>query len=152
MVRHLPSLGIRGRLRIHFSAARASVAVALFLGRSRILRSCGPRHPAHWKSDSPFHGVERASATGHGLHRALAKETAILAPLALGGWELIGMFVRRNSLRKLWMDGGVRTSNISSGWRIASLLCPAFPLAVCYAYHYAHTGYVFGNPEFFRYN
>jgi len=83
---------------------------------------------------------------------ALAKETAILAPLALGGWELIGMFVRRNSLRKLWMDGGVRTSNISSGWRIASLLCPAFPLAVWYAYHYAHTGYVFGNPEFFRYN
>jgi dolichyl-phosphate-mannose-protein mannosyltransferase len=83
---------------------------------------------------------------------ALAKETAILAPLALCGWELIGMFVRRNSLRRLWMDGGIRTSNISSGWRIASLLCPALPLAVWYGYHYAHTGYVFGNPEFFRYN
>jgi 4-amino-4-deoxy-L-arabinose transferase-like glycosyltransferase len=27
-----------------------------------------------------------------------------------------------------------------------------FPLALWYAYHYAHTGRVFGNPEFFRYN
>jgi hypothetical protein len=26
------------------------------------------------------------------------------------------------------------------------------PLALWYAYHYARTGYVFGNPEFFRYN
>ena len=25
-------------------------------------------------------------------------------------------------------------------------------MALWYAYHYAHTGYVFGNPEFFRYN
>ncbi len=28
----------------------------------------------------------------------------------------------------------------------------AIPLAVWYAYHYARTGFVFGNPEFFRYN
>ena len=32
------------------------------------------------------------------------------------------------------------------------LLIPALPLALWYAYHYARTGYVFGNPEFFRYN
>ncbi len=36
--------------------------------------------------------------------------------------------------------------------RIASLLIPALPLSLWYAYHYARTGYVFGNPEFFRYN
>jgi hypothetical protein len=36
--------------------------------------------------------------------------------------------------------------------RIASLLIPVLPLALWYGYHYAHTGYVFGNPEFFRYN
>ena len=33
-----------------------------------------------------------------------------------------------------------------------SLLLPVLPLALWYAYHYARTGYVFGNPEFFRYN
>ena len=36
--------------------------------------------------------------------------------------------------------------------RIAALLVPALPLALWYVYHYARTGYVFGNPEFFRYN
>jgi hypothetical protein len=32
------------------------------------------------------------------------------------------------------------------------LIIPAIPLALWYAYHYFRTGYVFGNPEFFRYN
>ena len=33
-----------------------------------------------------------------------------------------------------------------------SLLLPLLPLALWLAYHYHRTGYVFGNPEFFRYN
>ena len=81
---------------------------------------------------------------------AVAKETAILAPLCLAVWEIVGMFARRSSLRGLWMDG--RDSKAGSIRRIASLLLPALPLALWYAYHYARTGYVFGNPEFFRYN
>ncbi len=76
---------------------------------------------------------------------ALAKETAILAPLALAGWETIGFAARGKSVRRLWWSG-------ASGGRIARLLAPALPLALWYAYHYARTGYVFGNPEFFRYN
>ena len=36
--------------------------------------------------------------------------------------------------------------------RILPLLAPLLPLTLWYAYHYARTGYVFGNPEFFRYN
>jgi hypothetical protein len=36
--------------------------------------------------------------------------------------------------------------------RSASLLPPVVVLSLWYAYHYARTGYVFGNPEFFRYN
>ena len=32
------------------------------------------------------------------------------------------------------------------------LLTPLFPLALWFAYHYARTGYIFGNPDFFRYN
>jgi len=86
---------------------------------------------------------------------ALTKETAILAPVSLAGWEAIGMLGRHKRLRKLWMrseDANSDSANRSSTWRIASLLIPVFPLASWYAYHYAQTGYVFGNPEFFRYN
>jgi hypothetical protein len=32
------------------------------------------------------------------------------------------------------------------------LLLPLIPLALWYAFHYQRTGFVFGNPEFFRYN
>jgi hypothetical protein len=82
---------------------------------------------------------------------ALAKETAILAPLALAGWEIAGWLARGSAMRNLWMDGGVEKLKISSA-RLASLLAPALPLVLWYVYHFARTGYVFGNPEFFRYN
>lgn len=36
-----------------------------------------------------------------------------------------------------------------SAWPLSITL---LPLALWYAYHYARTGFVFGNPEFFRYN
>ncbi|MFZ0588234.1 MAG: glycosyltransferase family 39 protein [Candidatus Sulfotelmatobacter sp.] len=81
---------------------------------------------------------------------ALAKETAILAPMALVCWEVVGLLARKSSLQELWLDRGDCGSR--TGSRIASLLIPAMPLALWYTYHYARTGYVFGNPEFFRYN
>jgi hypothetical protein len=40
----------------------------------------------------------------------------------------------------------------SSGRRVVALLVPVVPLALWFGYHYVRTGYVFGNPEFFRYN
>jgi hypothetical protein len=83
---------------------------------------------------------------------ALTKETAILAPLALAGWEMVGLLLRKSSLRKLWLSGSDLESKTGSVQRIAALLIPAVPLALWYAYHYVHTGYVFGNPEFVRYN
>jgi hypothetical protein len=83
---------------------------------------------------------------------ALAKETAILAPVALAGWEIMGLFARKSSLRNLWLHGKDPESNTRSAQRIAWLLIPALPLVLWYVYHYARTGYVFGNPEFFRYN
>ena len=87
---------------------------------------------------------------------ALAKETAIIAPIALAGWEIIGLLTgllaRKGTLRKLWLNGSETKSNIGPVRRVAWLLTPALPLALWYVYHYAHTGYVFGNPEFFRYN
>ena len=88
---------------------------------------------------------------------ALAKETAILAPVALAGWEIVGLISRKSSMRNLWLDGnldsnGQRSTAPDSARRIALLLIPVLPLSLWYVYHFVHTGYVFGNPEFFRYN
>jgi Dolichyl-phosphate-mannose-protein mannosyltransferase len=100
----------------------------------------------------------------------LAKETAILAPLALFTWELLkALWTWQGAVsppeEKLWIrirvclqayrkspkmdqalaaEGGVQ--------RGAPLLFPLIPLALWYAFHYARTGFIFGNPEFFRYN
>ena len=83
---------------------------------------------------------------------ALAKETAILAPLALLGSELLGYFIRRRWER--WK--GIRFREIlpPEGRRTRPfyLLLPVVALAAWYAYHYAKTGFLLGNPEFFRYN
>ncbi len=81
---------------------------------------------------------------------ALAKETAILAPIALAGWEIVGLVARK----QVWSRGLWRKPDPSKSVleRIGPLLIPVLPLAVWYAYHFTKTGYVFGNPEFFRYN
>ena len=71
---------------------------------------------------------------------ALAKETAILAPAGLFAWELARRFAAKH---------------FASGTNVKKLfaLCiPALSLFVWYAYHRFRTGFVFGNPEFFRYN
>jgi len=75
---------------------------------------------------------------------ALAKETAILAPLALFGWELLAYFIRPR-WKTLLSPAGRRT-------HLFYLLLPVVPLAAWYAYHYSKTGFLLGNPEFFRYN
>jgi hypothetical protein len=70
----------------------------------------------------------------------LAKETALLAPLALAGWELV-----RWQLGPRW-----KTDHALK--RAGFLLFAVLPLAGWYAFHYLRTGYVLGNAEFFRYN
>ena len=199
VVKRLPGPGVCRHLCICLSAARASVAVALLLGRGRLLRSRRARSAAHGKSDSSLHGFERTPASGDGLAcalvegrglrssgdadgdaggsppsrfwvcfgwlngwptrrlrsrptlctalypvffaqsslaqvdlaaaglifwalaayvedetiattfwfslAALAKETAILAPMALAAWEILGLLARKSSLRKLWREG-----------------------------------------------
>ena len=92
---------------------------------------------------------------------ALAKETAILAPLALFGWELIGYFIR--PLSKESLKESSKESSKEIRWKeilppvgrrthALYLLLTVVPLAGWYAYHYAKTGFLLGNPEFFRYN
>ncbi len=73
----------------------------------------------------------------------LTKETAILAPIALATWEL---------LQTLWERRLNAASATHSKSLLFSLAFPALPLALWYAYHYLRTGFIFGNPEFLRYN
>ena len=80
----------------------------------------------------------------------LAKETAILAPLALAGWEATRWVAGKGKLGELWRDRS--SDGCEAASRMISLLIPAVPLALWYCYHYERTGHVFGNPEFFRYN
>jgi hypothetical protein len=85
---------------------------------------------------------------------ALAKETAIIAPLALAVWEALGWVARKRQFGKFWLrlERNDSQPNKSSAQWIGSLLLSALPLALWYFYHYWRTGYVFGNPEFVRYN
>jgi 4-amino-4-deoxy-L-arabinose transferase-like glycosyltransferase len=73
---------------------------------------------------------------------ALSKETAIVTPVALALWEVVLVLQNRREpvLRRLHLS-----------W-VFALLTPILPLAAWYAYHYHKTGFVFGNPEFLRYN
>jgi len=76
----------------------------------------------------------------------LAKETAILAPLALFAWECCGSALRLRLAESSERPRGGRAKDKFL------LLVPLIPLAAWYAFHYVRTGYVFGNPEFFHYN
>ena len=122
----------------------------------------------------------------------LAKETAILAPLALFAWEALRVLLKLDSWREhahspadaalaapqipdklpvvipseardLGSSHGGENSRFLAalasqndrGLEKASprlLLIPIIPLALWYAFHYSRSGFVFGNPEFFRYN
>lgn len=72
---------------------------------------------------------------------ALAKETSIAIPLTLAACALLEAF---------------RARRAQSPWpKILEALCSAaslLPLVGWYLYHRAKTGFLFGNPEFLRYN
>ena len=78
------------------------------------------------------------------LLAALAKETAILAPLALLAWQIFAPLIRR------WRaEVAPPPERKMHGFH---LLLSFLPLACWFAYHRAKTGFVFGNPDFVRYN
>lgn len=70
----------------------------------------------------------------------LAKETAIITPICLAGFELGAAFRAPSAIR--------RRSYQLAAWYSVCIL----PLAAWYLYHYSRTGFLFGNPEFLRYN
>ena len=95
----------------------------------------------------------------------LAKETAILAPLALFAWELLVALLvipseardpgsSRVQRKPRFLVAFAPRNDKAMSWSggCGQLLLPLIPLALWYAFHYQRTGFVFGNPEFFRYN
>jgi hypothetical protein len=71
---------------------------------------------------------------------ALSKETAIAVPLSLAAVSLVeGLRVPPPLRFRLWRE---------AAWLSSCVL----PLAGWYGWHYAKTGFLFGNPEFLRYN
>jgi 4-amino-4-deoxy-L-arabinose transferase-like glycosyltransferase len=73
---------------------------------------------------------------------ALSKETAIVTPLALALWEAILLLQDRRQPAQ-------PSSHLH--W-LTALVAPVAPLTAWYAYHKHRTGFIFGNPEFLRYN
>jgi hypothetical protein len=93
-------------------------------------------------------GARRALCVALLALACLAKETAILVPVVLCGWELLCRAVRgRDKPAAVVCLGPPRTPAPT-----LALLLALAPLAAWFAYHYAVTGYVFGNPEYVRYN
>jgi len=96
----------------------------------------------------------------------MAKETALLTPAVLGLWEVVGCVAQRWPRSEvpalpwrqriggqLWLGRGDHASaSRKTAWMVAALSSPVVPLSLWYAYHFAKTGYAFGNPEFVRYN
>lgn len=81
---------------------------------------------------------------------ALAKETAILAPLALGLYEAVSWLAERRSESR---DSRLAPDRPRRPARILLLLViPAAPLLLWFCYHHSRTGFFFGNPEYWRYN
>jgi 4-amino-4-deoxy-L-arabinose transferase-like glycosyltransferase len=71
---------------------------------------------------------------------ALCKETSIAIPLTLAAIDAVEGFLERPPMRvRLWRD---------AAWFSACVL----PLAGWYGYHYTKTGFLFGNPQYLRYN
>ncbi len=149
------SFSLLGLFRLAESVANTEVAVSATL--------CTALYPVFFAQSSLAHlDLAAAGLTFWGLYSyvksqawqmalwfslaALAKETAILAPVALLAWVVMSRFIR-------FRDG--------NEWRLVfprhlrnsiALLFPLLPLTAWYAYHYLRTGMIFGNPEFFRYN
>ncbi|HEY3928379.1 MAG TPA: glycosyltransferase [Candidatus Koribacter sp.] len=69
---------------------------------------------------------------------SLAKETAVLAPVVLCGWEII-------------QPARFRLRERNLGRALLYLLC-GLPLALWFVYHHHRTGYFLGNPDYLRYN
>ncbi|HEU5334889.1 MAG TPA: glycosyltransferase [Terriglobales bacterium] len=96
-----------------------------------------------WGLDAYFRAANWKTALWFSL-AVLAKETALLAPLALLAWESAGPFLFRND--------ALHTFPARNWRRRSALLAPAAVLALWFAFRYWRAGNALGNAEFVRYN
>ncbi len=80
---------------------------------------------------------------------ALAKETAVLAPLALLAFELA---LKGRAFRPAGRELREEAALADEGRIHFSLLIPLLPLALWFLYQYARTGHFLGDPGFVSYN
>ena len=140
----LAALSLTGVFRLARSVQNTSVAIASAL--------CVAVYPVFFAQSSLAHvDLAAAGLTCWGLAdffankywratiwfsaAALAKETAVITVAALIFWQLISFLKKRDDWKAL-----------------VPLLASLLPLLGWYGYHYLKTGFVFGNPEYFRYN
>ena len=161
----LAAFSLLGVFRLSERAANTSVAVAatlctalysVFFAQSSLAQvDLAAAGFIFWGLSACIEGEMAGTALWFSL-AVMAKETAILAPLSLAAWEILGLLVRKGRLRRLWLTDrhshDLREHGMPSVRHIACLFFPALLVACWYLYHYSRTGYVFGNPEFFRYN
>jgi hypothetical protein len=100
-----------------------------------------------WALSYVFAGCDRDYYAAAALFSiaVLCKETAIVVPLALAAYE-IGTHFRNSRSPNAIQE---RSQFVK---RLGLLLSPIAPLCLWYAYHWHKTGFIFGNPEFLRYN
>ena len=101
-------------------------------------------------------GTDRIAAAVLFSFAALAKETAIVTPVVLALWELSVLLTRTPVDAPISPEPNPEPNpepeqKASAAW-VAALLFPVLPLALWYLYHRQATGFMFGNPEFLRYN
>jgi hypothetical protein len=154
----LAAFSLTGFFRLALRVANLEVAMASTL--------CTALYPVFFTQSSLAH-VDLASAGlifwallayANSRHAAMAfwfslavfaKETAVLAPLSLLLLDSLLRLRSRSSLSRSSFRNDVVENAQGRTW---SLLFPIIPLGLWYAYHYRETGFIFGNPEFFRYN
>jgi len=149
----IASFALTGVFRLARSVANVQVAIAatlctalypvFFAQSSMALIDLGAAGLVFWGLESYLANRPCIAAVWLSL-AVLTKETAVLVPGALLAWEVVGPWASR------WteQDLSFRRLDLKSAW----LLLPVGVLCLWYAFHYWRTGYVFGNPQFFRYN
>ncbi len=120
-----------------FAAAFTLWGLSFYFDRNEMAAS-----PEQQENSSPSTHKNQLLAATMFSCAALSKETSIVTPVALALWEFA-------SLLKNPRNQPSRSTH--GGWLLA-LVTPVLPLAAWYGYHYHCTGFIFGNPEFLRYN
>lgn len=149
----IAAFALLGLWRLSCTAANNAVAVATVV--------CSALYPVFFTQSSMAHlDMAAAALTFWGLAMyverrplatiicfslaPLAKETALVTPLALLCWEALCRLVPETKRQLLC---------IYRGWRHALLflVCPV-PLLLWFAYHHHRTGFFIGNTEYLHYN